>query len=609
MRNRVEEEAIPLLEKDKGEAGIYYKSCTDTETIERQGISGLVDWLQAADEVRTLQDLTDFMVTAELFDFSVFFSTSVSTEQLDPKHYITALSRGRLTLPGRQYYDQPEPKYTKTRAVFLAQATKLFKLSGLADQLAAESAQNVLNIESAMARGMVSKSKLRKMNQKMTYLADLEEICTSVLWAQFFKDLDMYPVLSNCNGTDTGRCGVVAIRELSYFKNLQSSVFDKFSISEIRSFLRWRVLVVYNPYLSEAFRMEMHYLQAEIYGTSAITPVEKRCFRATLSRLPDQTSRLYVEAFFPLSSKVEIRWMLQRIRNEYSADISNLEWMGDSTRARALKKLSSMEFQIGFPAGWKDLRRLPPLTFSPFHYLENTMMAMVRSSHRERQRLYETVDRERWTKPAAVVNAFYSPDRNALFIPAGILQRPFFHAGGTVPRNYGGIGTILGHEMSHSLDDSGSRYDEEGRLNQWWDAVTLARFRQRTQCVASQFGAYTDVLGEHISGNLTLGEAIADAGVMPAPKALWLQCSWTLPFSAFADRIGRKCDFDRQGLHMAYGAMESAMPEVTEADRKLFFLSFAQLWCRAQRPEAEHAQVCCDMNYPPFQYPCFATPA
>jgi putative endopeptidase len=522
MRNRIEEEAIPLLEKDKGEAGTYYKSCTDTETIERQGISGLDDWLQATDEVHTLQDLTDFMVTAELFDFSVFFSTSVSTDQKDPKHYISALSRGRLTLPGRQYYDQSAPKYVKIRAILLTQVTNIFKLSGLSPSSAAESAQHVLNIETAMAKGMVSKSKLRKMNQKMTTIAELEDICPSVLWTRFFKDLEMYPVLSDCNNTDTqvGKCGVVAIREQSYFKNLETSVLSKFGMPEIRAFLRWRVLNVYNPYLTEAFRTEMQQLRAEIYGISEIPPTPKRCFRSTLSRLPDQTSKLYVDAYFPQASKVEIRWMLQRIRNEYSADISRLDWMEDGTRARALKKLSAMEFQIGYPAGWQDLRRLPPLTLSPFHYLENSMMVMVRSSHRERQRLYEGVERVRWSKPAAVVNAFYSPDRNALFIPAGILQSPFYLAGGAAPRNYGGIGSILGHEMSHSLDDSGSRYDEEGRLDQWWDPGTLARFKRKTRCVAEQFGGFTDALGEHISGNLTLGETIADAGVRPrAPAA------------------------------------------------------------------------------------------
>ena len=519
MRNRLEEDIIPLLMKGQGEAGIYYKSCIDTQAIEWQGIAGIVEWLKASDEVHTMQDLTDFMVTAELFDFSIFFSTSIATDQLDSKHYITSLSRGRLTLPGVQYYQLSDDKYIRIRATFLRQASKLFQLTGLSAEAASVGAQNVLDIETAMARGMVSKAKLRKMNQKLTTVSELEALCPSVQWAQFFQDLELYPVLDVCNGTDTGRCGVVAIKEPSYFKNLQSAVLSKFDMQAIRSYLRWKVIIVYSQYLTEAFRTEVYYLHAAIYGVSEITPVHKRCYRSTLSRLPDQTSKLYVDAYFPLSSDVETRWMLQRIRNEYSADISVLDWMGNTTRDRALKKLSAIGFQIGFPSGWKELRQLPPLTLSPWHYLENTMMVMVRSSHRLRQRVYEAVDRERWTKPPAVVNAFYSPDRNALFIPAGILQPPFFHPGGAVPRNYGGIGSILGHEMSHSLDDSGSRYDEDGRLDEWWDAATLARFRAKTRCVAAQFGAYTDVYGEHVNGNLTLGEAIAD-GDSPSSEAI-----------------------------------------------------------------------------------------
>jgi putative endopeptidase len=244
-----------------------------------------------------------------------------------------------------------------------------------------------------------------------------------------------------------------------------------------------------------------------------MSPRHEKCFRSTLAHLPDQTSRLYVEKYFSETDRVDIRLMLQKIRSEFSADLAHLSWMDESTRERAVRKLSAMDFQIGYPDGWRELRRLPPLELSPQDYLDNTMKIMVRSSSRSRQRLFEPVDHLRWSRPAAVVNAFYSPDRNVLFIPAGILQPPFFEQGGSLAGNYGGIGSILGHEISHSLDDSGSRYDEEGRLNDWWDADTLTRFKARTRCVADRFSEFVDAEGGHVNGNLTLGETIADSGV------------------------------------------------------------------------------------------------
>jgi putative endopeptidase len=519
MRDQLEADVISVLEKDSGEAGIYYKSCLNTEAVEKQGMKGIHDWLQAADEVKSMEDLTEFMITAELFDFSVFFSTGVSIDQLDPKHYITSLSRGRLTLPGRQYYENSGAKYERIRSTFLEQATKMFKLSGLSEPAASENARNVMDIETELAKGMVSKAKLRKMNQKLTTIPELDALCPSVQWAHFFRELEMHPVLQTCNGTDAGRCGVVAMREPSYFSHLETAVLRRFDLAAIRSFLRWRVIRVFTPYLSEAFRNEAHLLRAEIYGVSENSPAPKRCFRATVGHLPDETSKLYVEAFFPHATAVDARWMLERIRAQYSDGIARLDWMDGATRARAQRKLAAMGFEVGFPAGWRELLRLPPLALAPDRLLENTLLLMVRSSHREREKLGEAVDRERWSRPPAVVNAFYSPDRNALFIPAGILQPPFYLPGGAPPRNYGGIGSVLGHEISHSLDDSGSRYDEEGRLAQWWDDGTLARFRDRTRCVARQYGAFTDVQGEHLNGNLTLGETIADGGVRPAPRA------------------------------------------------------------------------------------------
>ncbi len=215
--------------------------------------------------------------------------------------------------------------------------------------------------------------------------------------------------------------------------------------------------------------------------------------------------------------------MMQRIRNAYMQDISRLDWMDASTKRRALEKLSALDFQIGYEEAWKELDRLPPLELSPSKYLDNTMKILVRRSQLERAKLTELVDRSHWSRPAAVVNAFYSSERNVLYIPAGILQPPFFFTGGGLARNYGGVGSILGHELSHALDDSGSRFDKDGRLDQWWDEHTLASFEAKTRCVADQFSSFSDAEGGRINGNLTLGEAIADGGVSrPGGSSTWV---------------------------------------------------------------------------------------
>eukprot|EP00292_Cryptomonas_paramecium_P003129 CAMPEP_0113690468 /NCGR_PEP_ID=MMETSP0038_2-20120614/17807_1 /TAXON_ID=2898 /ORGANISM="Cryptomonas paramecium" /LENGTH=632 /DNA_ID=CAMNT_0000611795 /DNA_START=148 /DNA_END=2043 /DNA_ORIENTATION=+ /assembly_acc=CAM_ASM_000170 len=572
-RQNVEKDTIALLQKDTGEAGTYYRSCMNTPAIEELGTSGLTEWFKAVSEVNNAKDLTDFMTTAELFGFTTFISAGVSADPQDTRKHAVALGRGRITLPGPIYYTTTSVKYTKIRETMVNQISRLFQITGLSESVADESARQVLELETEMVKSMTPKAKLRKLDYKFLTLRELENLCPSVAWKSFFSDLDLNVVLQPANSSTTARTGVVGLKEVAYLRFFESSIASRSDYTAIRAYLRWRVISVFCPYLTEALRAEMLVLRGAIYGTSEPLPPSTRCYKSTLRHLPDSTSRLYVNTHFSRASEVEIRWTLQRVRNEYTRVVSHLDWMDDLTRVQALRKLSAMDFEVGHPARWDDEDGgLPPLQLSVRRYLDNTMALMVRSSLRHRETLEEPVDRHRWVRPPAVVNAFYSGEKNTLFIPAGILQPPFFKAGGPLSRNFGAIGSILGHEISHSLDDSGSRRDARGVLHEWWDPVTLDRFHSRTTCVAQQFSAFTDVEGEHLNGNLTLGETIADSG----------------------------------GLHMAYAAMEEALPDPSPADRRLFFLSFAQLWCRKQRPGAEHAQVLTD-PHPPARFRVLGT--
>jgi len=286
------------------------------------------------------------------------------------------------------------------------------------------------------------------------------------------------------------------------------------------------------------------------------SPRWRKCYFVCVRAFKEPAAKIFVDKYFSQSTEATAMEMLANVRVAFEDHLMNLEWMDNETRAHAIEKLEAMRFEVGYPEGWPETAKWQPLDLTGGFFADMETIALQRSE-RSRERVFEKPDRNKWTHAATTVNAYYSRAKNALFIPAGILQAPFFDADFPPARNYGGIGAILGHEMTHGFDDNGRKYDAEGRRLNWWDERTDGRFDRRADCMAKQFSEYTVAGDKHVNGNLTLGENIADSG----------------------------------GLRMAYYAFLSQQPDAENLDKRAFFLSYAQLWCAVQRDKSEQAHV------------------
>jgi len=351
--------------------------------------------------------------------------------------------------------------------------------------------------------------------------------------------------------------GDLYLHDFHYLENLEENVWSKFSFDDLRIYLILRAVNVYTPYLSSDFTTAKMVLNDDLYGMTEKSPRPRKCYFLAVRQFKESVGKLFVDTYFPEVAESAAQQMLGDIRQAFEEHLETLRWMDADTRASAVEKLEGMGYQVGYPAGWPTLARYGTLDLTDASLYENIVTVAKAHSQQERDRLFEAPDTDKWSHAATTTNAYYSRNKNALFIPAGILQPPFFSPDFPDSRNYGGIGSVLGHEMTHGFDDSGRKYDAAGKRNNWWDPATEEYFDDRAACLVRQFNNFTVSGGKHVSGNLTLGENIADGG----------------------------------GLRMSYKAFLDRNPGASSWDRQMFFLGYAQIWCGVQRPKAAQAHV------------------
>jgi endothelin-converting enzyme/putative endopeptidase len=532
--------------------GDYYASCMDEAHIEEQAHAELARLLGSIDErVRDIPSLAREVAELGLGVASPLFEFDSQQDFADASQMIGVADQGGLGLPDRDYY--LEPSNAKIREQYLAHVTTMLRLAGATE--APQQAKKVLAIETRLAKA--SMSRVDRRNPKNIYhkidLIGLERTAPGFPWKIYLAALG-HPSVTQIN---------VAVPE--FFHSLSQDLTAT-PIADWKVYLRWHAIHGLAPALSkdfvdENFKFYSHTLQ----GTVEILPRWKRCVAATDRALGEALAQPFVAATFGPEAKTTAESLVQNIEAAMNEDLTRVSWMDEPTRRQALIKLHAVANQIGYPEKWRNYERLSVARGS---YAENLRRANEFESHRQLDKIGKPTDRSEWAMTPPTVNAYYDSSLNQMVFPAGILQPPFFARAAPAAANYGAIGLVMGHELTHGFDDEGRQFDARGDLRDWWTPAAAKDFEARAACVIAQFDGYP-VLGDlHVNGRLTLGENIADLG------------GAKLSLAAFR---AQKSKSERAGRW---------------SDEQLYFMAMAQSWCTNERDEYLRMRVTVDPHSP-----------
>lgn len=491
---------------DRQKLADLYGSFMDEARVEAAGLDSLKP------EFGRIRDVADKTALPALFAHLAPFGVRTPWEleiwpdERDATVYAAHLAQGRLGLPDRDYYLKDDPHFQAIRAAYRGHIVKLLSLAG--EAAAERDADGIIALETALARlqwtRVENRDPLKTYNKRA--LTALPALTTENDWPSYLTAAGVGPDIRS-----------LVVVQPSYLDGLGRLVREV-PLAIWRTYLAYNLLSAYAhnlpaPFVAEDFAFE----QRALRGVPEIQPRWKRAVATVDRSISFALGRLYVERYFPSANKARADVMIAHLLAAYRQSIETLEWMGPATRREALEKLAAIRPKIGFPATWRDYSGL---VIRRDDLVGNVMRARRFDSEFWMAKLGHKVDRDEWRTPPQTVNAFYSAGRNEIVFPAGILQPPFFDAGADDAANYGGIGTVIGHEISHAFDDEGSRFDGAGNLRDWWTQEDRARFDAKTRGLVAQYDAFSPLPGYHVNGALTLGENVADnAGLAMAGRA------------------------------------------------------------------------------------------
>ena len=555
VRLRSREVRRTVLEKaaSAGEPeGTFYASCMDETTIEARGAAPLAPYLA---EIADVQDLSGLFRSAghlqRLAGVGALIGLYVARDKKAPERWQITLIQGGLGLPDRSYY--LDKKSDVLRAAYLAHLSRLLALSGESKPSARESAAKVVAFETRLARAARPREALR--DAEATYhkeaFAGLEALDPDLPWPAFFQGVGHAPpkTLNLATPEFVGGLGAA----------LRATAPDTW-----RAYLRAHLLIGSAGLLSKAFVEERFSFRRVLTGQAALRPRWERCVDATTRAFRERVGRGFVQAAFTGESKTIAEAMAGGVERAFEDSLPDLAWMDAATRKAALVKARQVGNHIGHPDVWHPEH----FAIRRNQFFENAEAGSGYDVDRDLAKSGEPVDPDEWQVAASMVNAFYSPTGNRMVFPAGILQPPFFHRDFPLALNYGAIGAVVGHELTHGFDDQGRKYDGRGMLQPWWSEPVAQRFNARTQCLVDQFDAYEPQPKLHVNGRLTLGENIADLGGL---KAAWRA------FEALPE------------TQRGAGSVHWTRPELTP--EQLFFVGFGQMWCADVAEEYERLML------------------
>lgn len=561
LRSILEEAAAdPGTDPDRRRIGTYFASCMDEAAIEKAGLAPLEPFFA---DIAKVEDAAGAMAVAgelQRIEAGAMFRLGVLPDFKDPGTNIAFLSQGGLGMPDRDYYVSDDEDKKRLLAAYREHLVRIFGLLGEDAEAASADADRVVAFETALATASRPRQEMRvpeKLYNKIDR-SGLEKLTPDLPWGAFFTALGR-PAVTQIN---------VAVPE--FFTALEARLAAS-EPADLHAYLRWHAVDGLADALPERFvTAQFEFFGRTLAGQQEIEPRWKRCVEATEGALGEAVGKLYVERRFAGDSKAKALEMIADLEDSFEASLPELAWMDDVTRGRAVEKLGAIRNKIGYPDEWRDYSAMKIV---PGDYFANYLAGAAFESDRQLHKIGQPVDRDEWRAPPQIVNAFYNPLQNDISFPAGILQPPFFHRDFPAALNYGGIGAVVGHEITHGFDDQGRKFDPRGELREWWEPSVAERFEARAQCVADFYSHFTVVSGEHVNGRLTLGENIADIGGVKRAHAAYRR--W----------------LDR------HGQPEPAVPGLS--NEQLFFVAYGQVWCALATPEVERLRITVDPHSPP----------
>jgi putative endopeptidase len=539
--------------------GDYFAACMNEDLANKLGAKPVEPVMKT---IASLQDKKQLSATvAELqakYAVGTFYQLGVQQDQKDSTNQIVNAGQGGITLPDRSYYIDAGPRSQKIRQQYVDHLTKMFVLLGDTPDRAAEEAASVMSIETALAKGAIDRVELRDPDKRyhIMTLAELQTLSPDYNWDAYLK------------GIKIGEFKTLNVSTPTYFTAMNAEI-DSASLDSLKSYLRWHALRSAAPALSKPFVDEnFNFFQATLNGQKEQTPRWKRCTRATDQALGEAVGQDWVKQNFPPDAKANMDKLVAELEKALGQDIAQLPWMSDATKVEAKAKLDAIRNKIGYPDKWRDYGPLVVKRDDPLGNME-------RNAEFERRRNYnklgQPVDEKEWGMTPPTVNAYYNPPNNDINFPAGILQPPFFDNRMDPAVNFGGIGVVIGHEMTHGFDDQGSRYDPKGNVRNWFTADDRAKFDERTGCEVKEYDGFKVAEGQNLNGKLTLGENTADNGGI------------RIAFQALQEVLAKG------GPDSEPGYVNGEKDGYTPAQR--FFITFGQVWCENQREEAARVQA------------------
>ncbi|MFZ1142613.1 MAG: M13 family metallopeptidase [Candidatus Sulfotelmatobacter sp.] len=535
--------------------GDYYASCTDEKAIDPKGTEPLKPSLEQIAAIGSKAEIAD--VAAAMIDDNVLFRFDSIQDFRDANQVIADADQGGLGLPDRDYYTKDDAKSVELRKQYLAHVQKMFELLGDKPETAATEAQTVMRIETALAKGSMTRVERRDpkaLDHKMTS-AELEKISPEFHWPVYFAKVGM-PSLSSLNVTSP-----------NFFKAMNEEI-EKESLADWKTYLRWHLVHADAPFLSAPFVNEnFAFYGKTLRGQQELQPRWKRCTRAVDGDLGEALGQAYVEKYFSPEAKQQALKIVKEIQAAMEQDINGLPWMSPATKQQALAKLHGMANKIGYPDKWRDYSKLEIVRGDE---LGNVERARKFEFDRQLAKIGKPVDRGEWGMTPPTVNAYYDPQMNDINFPAGVLQPPAFDPNSDAAPNYGDTGGTIGHELTHGFDDEGRQFDAQGNLRDWWTAEDGKEFVKRASCISDQYSTYTIIDDIKINGKLTLGEDVADLGGL------------ILAYKAWKD--------DTKGQRLE--PIDGLTPD------QRFFVGYGQSWCGQSRDETKRLRATVDPHSP-----------
>jgi endothelin-converting enzyme/putative endopeptidase len=487
--------------------GDFYAGCMDEGQANRAGVKPIEPLLREIDGARTASDVQRMIAKLHQLSISAPFQLYGDSDVHEPKNIIGHVYADGLGMPDRDYYLKDEARFKEAREKYRKYVARLFELSGAPAKDAAAAAESVLKFETALARASLDNVALRDPKQtdhKMTRAA-LQKLTPAFDWQAFF----------DAQRVQTGP--EVNIAEPAFMQEVDRQLRET-PVSDWRAYLKWHVLDSAAPSLSQPFiDEEFAFNGAFLNGAREMKPRWTRCAEATDNLFGDPLGRKYAEKYFPPEAKARMQELVGNLRLAMQETIEGLEWMSPATKKQALEKLSTFYPKVGYPDVWRDFSSIPVKRDA---YWASVAAAREFNVHDNLSTINKPMDRNRWLITVPTSDAYYHPALNEIVFPAGILQPPAFSVNNVDAVNYGAIGVVIGHEISHGFDDQGAQFDAQGRLRNWWTDEDLKKFQGRGQCVVNQFEGYFVEPGLHHNGKLVLGESIGDlAGAKIAYRA------------------------------------------------------------------------------------------